>query len=146
MLFASVDMIHLIYKRGYALIPLDTLAMMVLVILITIFMIPAFLYGLRICDGGIKYFMRSIKYEEVMIFDVLERQGKHGDETHLVFRSFSGRTLAISDKPHSKADWERIRAWAELYFMPGTQWLTHNFELYYKRNPEAHPERIAAKL
>ena len=142
-------MIQLI-DRSYNRIPLYPLVGMILFILITavimIFFIPVVVHGLRICDGEMKMLLKSMKCEEVMTFDILEQQGRHRDEDHLVFRSFSGRTLAISDKHYSRADWEHIRAWAELHFTPGTQWLTHNFELYYKRNPEAHPERIAAKL
>ena len=78
-----------------------------------------------------------------MVFEILEHRGKHQDETFLVFRSFSGRKLALSDERFSKVDWERTRDWAERFFMPGTQWLTHNFELYYKRNPEARLKSLS---
>ena len=104
------------------------------------FVVAVTVYGARISDGKIKTLLRAMEYEEVMTFEILEHRGKHQDETLLVFRSFTGREITLSHKRCSKVDWERTKSWAERFFMPGTQWLTHNFELFYKRHPEALPE------
>jgi hypothetical protein len=146
LLFILVNAVLEVYERGLTSYSLKMLPGMVVFTSLTVFLVFR-LVPISICDGKIRHLLKSMKYEDVMALDVLKLQGKYGGYYHhLVFHSFSGQTLVISDSLHTHADSERIRAWAELYFMPGTQWLTHNFELYYQRNPEAHPERIAAKF